>query len=365
MWYHNSFFRYGAGIILVLLIVLLMYQTSFLFNPFIEFFSALFFPVLFAGILYYVLRPLVRLLESLRIPRFLAILATYLIVLIAIAILSALLGPIIIEQIGVITNIPPEKIDSLREKMSDLLKFFRLDQYSRINLQDLITAFLKKFYLIVSENVVSTITTITHFAVWLIITPFILYYMLKDDRTANRLWMRLVPKKYHPEGNALVEEIDAVLSTYITGQLLVACSLGFLLFIGYLIIGLNNAFILALFATVCITIPVFGSFIALIPALLVGLTSSPFMGLKVILVMLVAQILESNFISPQILARRLNIHPLVLLLILLASGSLYGILGLFLATPVFAALRTIIAHAYKFYRDDKRERAAKTLKKIQ
>lgn len=350
MWYQNRFFKYATAIILVLLIVLLLNLTEFLFKPIINFFAALFFPVLFAGILYYVFRPVVRFLEKMRVPRWLAILLTYVFAVVAVTTLSAYVGPILVEQVNKISDsVPPEKIEQVKEKTVSLMKYFDLQNYSTEELRTMVTTYLQKLYELISNNIVATVSSITRFAMWLFITPFILYYLLKDDDAAEGVWLKIVPDKYQKQTREVFNDIDYVLSSFISGQLMVASSLGFLLFIGYLIIGLDNAFILALFATLCITIPIFGSFLALIPALLVGFSMAPWMGVKVLIVMLVAQILESNFVSPQIMGKRLNIHPLVLMLILLASGSLYGILGLFLATPVYAVLRVLAGHLYDFY----------------
>lgn len=351
MWYTNRFFKYAIGIVLVLLIILLTYHISFLINPFIDFFAALFFPILFASILYYVLRPLVNFIEkTTRLPRWISILITYVIVIVGLVALSSYVGPILAEQVNVLSSsVKSEGIEEVKEKTVSILKYFEIQSYSTKELNALIGSYLQKFYEIISNNIVSTVTSVTRFAMWLIITPFILYYLLKDDNSLHSVWRMLIPKKYHLKIREIIDEIDSALSMFISGQLLVALSLGFLLFIGYLVIGLNNAFILALFATLCITIPIFGSFIALIPAVLVGLTMEPWMAVKVVLVMGVAQILESNFIAPQIMGKRLNIHPLVLMLILLASGSLYGILGLFLATPVYAILRVLFNHFYEYY----------------
>jgi predicted PurR-regulated permease PerM len=92
-----------------------------------------------------------------------------------------------------------------------------------------------------------------------------------------------------------------------------------------------------------------GPFLAITPAILVGLSDSPFMVLKVIIVFLIVQQCESNLISPQIIGQRLNIHPLTIILLLLAAGSLYGLIGLILATPTYALLKVLIDSVYKIY----------------
>ena len=92
-----------------------------------------------------------------------------------------------------------------------------------------------------------------------------------------------------------------------------------MLFVGYLLIGLNYALILSVIALVFMTIPFLGPFLAVCPALFVGLSDSPFMVLKVAIVFLIVQQIESNVISPQVIGQRLNIHPLMIILLLLAQ----------------------------------------------
>lgn len=348
-WYSSRFFRYSIGIILVLCIILLVHQTEFLFKPILDFIAALFFPILLASILYYILRPLVRLLEKGRVPRSVAILLVYCLVIIFIGIVSSQVVPILMEQIGVLTSTPSKNIELVKEKTADIIQFFNINFISLAQIKELATTYLYKINELISENIVAAVATTTRFAVWLLITPFILYYFLKDDHAIYRLLIWPVPQDYKPEAQQVAKEIDSTLSTFITGQLLVAVSLSFLLFIGYVAIGLDNAFILAVFAMICFTIPFFGTFIALIPATLVALSQGPWMALKVLIVMAIAQVIESNFVSPQIMAQRLKIHPLALMLILLASGSLYGVLGLFLATPIYAVARVLGHHALNFY----------------
>jgi predicted PurR-regulated permease PerM len=349
MWYKQSFFKYTTAIISVLLIIYLLYNVGFLFTPIIDFFLTLTYPVLLAGILYYVFRPLVRLQEKVRIPRALAIVNVYIYVLFMIVLLSIFVSPIISEQISAFTEAPTEKLEVVKEKTVNIMNFLNFNLYTIEELQTMLTAFLHKVYTFISDNIVSTLTNVTKLAIILVITPFLLFYLLKDDYIFYSHVIKLVPEKYEKDAQMLLEDADITLSTFITGQLLVAFIVGIIILIGYLIIGLNNAVILALFAMIFITIPFLGSFIAIIPALLIGLTESPFMALKVALVVLVAHLLEANLISPQVMSKRLHIHPLIIMLVLLASGFLYGIVGLFLATPAYALFKVIAIDIYKIW----------------
>lgn len=350
MWYKNRFFKYAIATVLVLLIIFLFYQIGFLFSPIIEFITTLFFPILVAGILYFVLRPLVRFVEEKRVPRSMAIFIVYLLILVAIGLFSAYLGPIIAEQVDTFIALSSaHPLDLVKEKTVNIINLLHLNIYTAADLKSFLTTLLYKLNNFIGDNIVDTVKSVTRFALLLFITPFILYYFLKDDRKIYEWCMRLVSARYQREVITLLRDIDQTLSMFITGQLLVASMIGGMLLIGYLIIGLDYAFTLALFATFFFTIPMLGSFMATIPALLVGLSDSPWMAIKVGIVMSVVLILESNFLSPQVMGQRLHIHPLTLMLILLASGSLYGVLGLFLATPVYALAKVIFANLYAFY----------------
>lgn len=349
MWYKLSFFKYATAIIAVLVIIYLLSNVGFLFTPIIDFIGTLAFPVFLAGILYYILRPVVRLQEKVKIPRVLAIFNIYFFLFLAVVLISDHVTPIITEQISAFTEAPTESLEVVREKTVSIMNIFNFNMYTIAELQNMLTAFLIKINTIISDNIIATVTNVTKVAVILVITPFILFYFLKDDGLFYSRVLTYVPEKYEKDAQMLLDDADLTLSTFITGQLIVAFVVGIIILIGYLIIGLNNAVLLALFAMIFITIPFIGTFIAIIPALLVGLAESPFMALKVVVVVLFAHLLEANLISPQIMSKRLHIHPLIIILILLASGFLYGIVGLFLATPAYALLKVIVMDAYKIW----------------
>jgi len=348
MWYNHKFFKYATGILLILLIILLFYNIGFLFKPILDFITALFFPILVASILYYILRPFVYYLEDQRVPRILAIALVYLSVVVLILLFFSFVGPIIVNQINVLTTDPGEKFKAVTETTGNIMNVLNIS-YSEW--RNILETYLYKINEFIQNNIVEAITTITKFAVVLVMTPFVLYYFLKDDHHMNSFIIRMLPLKHKKAGHRILEDVDRTLATFITGQVLVALSMGILLFIGYTIIGLNNAAVLVLFASFFFMIPIVGSIIAIVPSLLLALSEGPEMAVKVIIVLTIVLTLEGNVISPQIMAQRLHIHPLVLLLFLLASGSLYGILGLFLATPIYALVRVLAYDIYQIYHE--------------
>jgi len=179
--------------------------------------------------------------------------------------------------------------------------------------------------------------------------PFILYYLLKEGEKVPGFILKLLPAKHHEEGRNILSEMDDALSAYIQGKIMVSMILGLLIYVGYLIIGLDYSLILAVAAAVMNVIPFVGLFIGIIPSIVVAFIHSPGMLIQMLIVVIVVQQIESNFLSPQVMGKKLDIHPLTIILLLIMVGSISGLLGMFLAIPVYAILKVIVTHVYRMY----------------
>ena len=148
--------------------------------------------------------------------------------------------------------------------------------------------------------------------------------------------------------------------SYIQGQIIVSFCIGILLFIGYSIIGLDYGLVLASIAAVTSVVPYLGPTIAISPAIIIAIITSPFMLLKLIIVWTLVQFIEGHFISPNIMGKTLKIHPLTIIFILLSAGNLLGIVGVILGIPGYAILKVLASHIFllfkrrynKYYGDD-------------
>ena len=116
------------------------------------------------------------------------------------------------------------------------------------------------------------------------------------------------------------------------------------------IIGLRYAVTLGVTAGILNLVPYLGSFLAMLPALVLGLIAGPIMLLKVVIVFIVEQTIEGRFVSPLILGSQLNIHPINVLFVLLTSGSMFGIWGVLLGIPVYASAKVVISAIFEWYK---------------
>lgn len=349
----------------LLLLSLLFYvgtKISFLFEPIVIFTSTLFFPILISGFLFFLFNPTVDFLVKRRMPRGLAILLLYVFFLGLISLLVGLVGPSLSKQVTDLINNLPDYFNQTRKFIEDSAEskwFLWTVEQDYVPLQEVGDS-LQKYLTNLPSNITNSLTSVfsvvTNITLVVVTVPFILFYMLKDGDKLPAAIMKFVPVRYRKPALTVLQETGGTLTTYIQGQILVCMFVGIGTFIGYLIIGLPYAFLFALIGAVTNIIPYVGPFIGAAPAVIVALIHSPTEALLVILVVTVIQQLDGNFISPLVIGKKLNTHPLTIIILLLVAGNIAGIIGMILAVPTYSVVKTIVLNIVKFIRIRKEEK---------
>ena len=120
--------------------------------------------------------------------------------------------------------------------------------------------------------------------------------------------------------------------------------------VGYMVIGLKFALLLGIVAGFLNLIPYLGSFLAMVPAIAVGLFTSPFMLFKVLIVFVIEQTVEGRLVSPLILGNSMKFHPLTVLFVLLVSGKIFGLPGVILGVPGYAVIKVIVSTYFDWFK---------------
>jgi predicted PurR-regulated permease PerM len=167
------------------------------------------------------------------------------------------------------------------------------------------------------------------------------YWTLEGERIKRSAFL-LVPIQKRNNIRDLISEIESKVSGYILGQGMLCLIIGITAFVAYLLIGLPDALLLAVFAGLLEAVPIIGPFIGAVPAIIVGLSISPLTAFWVILATLVIQQLEGSLLVPRVMNRAIGVRPLVTLLALLAFGSLFGVLGALVALPLAAVIQLLM-----------------------
>jgi predicted PurR-regulated permease PerM len=155
----------------------------------------------------------------------------------------------------------------------------------------------------------------------------------------------LFPARTQPRVSDLMSRLDKGLSGVVRGQLSICAVNGVLTTIGLLLLGVPFGTTLGIFAGFCSLIPIFGTFISSVPAILLGLSVSPMTGLLVLIWILAIHLVEANLLNPKILGDAAQLHPVVVIFALLAGEQTFGLFGALFAVPTASILQTLFFFA--------------------
>lgn len=351
MWIRHPFFKYATGTLLVLLCIYFLGKVDFFLNPFQKLIAILFFPIIISGLFYYILRPVVKLFSR---PKFMnrsiAIIVVYALFTLLIFLFVQLVGGKIVDQVQQLSNQFPQKVENTIDQTKELIKENNFGMLSVEEIKQKAITYLSDLAQKIGDNLTAIIGAITSVATVLILVPFILFYFLKDGHKLLPYLLNFIPNKHLSEGESILKDIDRTLAAYILGQLTVGLVDGTLMYIGYMIIDLDYAIVLALFVVITAVVPLIGPALGVLPAILIALIQDPVMVLYVLIILLIVQQLEGNLVSPAVFGKRLQLHPLTIILLLVVAGALYGFVGILIAIPLYAVLKVTIKNFYKFYR---------------
>jgi len=372
-FFSTKFIRFIGGknlfftliVLLLLACVIFMFQkVSFIFTPLKVLFEVVILPGVLAIIGYYLLRPILGLFERWRIPRVWGIFLLYIILIGITTLLVVLVYPFLRDQFTNLAQEFPGYFMAFTQNIAEFLNNARLNEYlDKVNLNydsmvenfttDMVET-VKDTAANLAQGVASGITgfvsALTGIVLSLVTVPFILFYLLKDGKKLPSFIIKICPPRMRKEVTEILHDMDKQISSYIQGQILVSMCIGAMVTIGFLIIGMKYALLLGFLAMITSVVPYLGPVIAITPAVIIALVTSPFMLIKLAIVWTVVQLIEGKFISPQIMGKSLSIHPITIIFVLLTAGSLFGVPGVVLGIPGYAILKVLVTHLFKLYK---------------
>ncbi|WP_438350531.1 AI-2E family transporter [Paenibacillus sp. FA6] len=345
----NKLIKLCIGIILILLIIYLASLVDFIFQPILSLFSMMIIvPFLMAGFFYYLLRPLVDLMERKKIIRPLAILIIY--VVIAICVVGFIIGvwPSLVTQLTNLVVNAPSLFNALGYQLGKLEQngILAVIIPENADLMSQVTDYLNKGFTVLTNYVTGMFSFFSNFAIILFTFPIFLFYMLKEGEKFGKKMVSFLPLRFREDGNEVMGEIDHALSGFIVGRVTVNVALGVLMYIGFLIIGLPYALLLTVIAVILNFIPFVGAILSSVPIVIIGLVQSPAVAIWSLIVILVAQQIQDNIVAPYIFGKQLDIHPLTTIILVLAGADLFGIVGVIVIIPMYVVIKIVISKVY-------------------
>ncbi len=354
--------RVIRGLLIILLILAILFlgkQVDWVWTPIRQLFSIVGFPVILAGVLYYLMNPLVdRLEQKYHVRRVWTIIGLFVIIIVVIVLgLIAIIPTIRTQTLTIINDWPTYWQNAVKETnkwINDPQLSGLRDQIDQFNTDasKLLSGRFSKYLTGTVSSLTSVFSTVVTVIIGLITAPFILFYLLRDGHQLPAYLAKFVPTKARSSFLTMLNEINSQVSNYIRGQLTVAFFVAIMFAIGYSIIGLKFALTLGIAAGILNLIPYLGSFLAMVPSVVIALVTSPWMLVQVLIVFVIEQTIEGRIISPLVLGSSLAIHPVTILIVLLAAGKIFGLMGVIFGIPGYAIIKVLWTHLFGWYRQN-------------
>ncbi|MFJ7825798.1 AI-2E family transporter [Psychrobacillus sp. NPDC096623] len=353
-------FQTGVAILLTLVIIRMFIEVKGIFSPLLIIGQTIFLPLLIGGVLFYLSRPLLNWLESIKFPRWVSMLSVFIVIGLLGWLFYALIGPPLTKQVNTLIDNTPGIVKEVEQFTKYMLSQKDLLPETLQETVNEATGKINDIAVSAGSFLIQFIQNVFQGIFLLVLVPFFLVYMLKD----HEKFAPFVSSFFKGEKKTWIRktlvDIDDTLRSYIQGQLFVSFLVGLMLLIGYFAIGLEYALLLAVFGMMMNVIPFLGPYISVIPAIIIALIQEPKLAIYVAIIMLVAQQIESNFITPNVMGRSLDIHPLTVITIILAAGNIAGLWGIILAIPTYAVIKVILKNIYA-HREGIKDAATKSV----
>jgi predicted PurR-regulated permease PerM len=302
-------------------------------------------------------------LHAWNVARPLSIVLTYLMLLLLLAAMVAFFIPLVLDQVRILIENWPSLTKTVSEwgtrgwgwynDAVDTLE--RLSPTWKDTFENTLRNLGAEIVQFVQEGLTSTIRTLSStisFVIGLVVIPFWLFYILKDESQVKTGVLHALPQRLRGDVQCMARLIDDVLSAYIRGQLLLCLFVGGLATLSLFIIGVPFALVLGLIAGLLEALPYIGPILGAIPALVVALLSDPGTAIWTAIAFFSIQQIENLILVPRIAGESVKLHPAVVMVVLVVGNELAGFWGMLVAVPTTAVIRDVFKYLYLRFLDE-------------
>ena len=352
---------WSVELLVIAALILVGTQISFIFKPIGTMFTTMFSPILISGFLFYCFKPIVTFLEKKGVSKtWGATIVLLLLVGIVVVSVSAIIPSLIKQIASLIKNMPAfiKEVELWADQITKHPMAQNLDVQSYLDNWNIsVGNILQSSLNGLSTGIGSFVSSIAGFVMLIVTVPFILFYMLKDGHKMIPAVERYFPAKHKHEMIELMSKMSETIEKYISGQMIECLFVGVGTSLGYMLIGVDYAFLFGVIAGFTNMIPYIGPYIGLAPAVIVTVFTDPWKAIFACIVVLIVQQIDGNIIYPNVIGKSLDIHPLTIIIILLVAGNIAGLLGMILGVPFYAVCKTIFVYVFDMVQLSKKGKA--------
>ena len=198
------------------------------------------------------------------------------------------------------------------------------------------------------DSISALLTSIVSIIAVLVIVPFITFFILKDYRRIMQGMLQTIPNKYFEMSYYILKKVSLRLGLFVRAWIFDATFVGVMIGFGFYFIGVPNALPLGVIAGLGHLIPYFGPVIGGIPAIIVSIVQYGDLSQVplILLVVLITYTFDNGFVQPYVFGKSVDMHPIVIILLIISGGTLFGLMGMLLAVPVATVIKTFLKEIY-------------------
>ena len=289
--------------------------------------------------------------------RIVAIATIYIAALAILIGLLALIIPPAVRQSSALIGDLPNIYSEAREAVEDLVERFAEDipQGVRDKAEEILANLGDILVSLVQSTLAKTLKAVSNtfsFIIGLAIVPVLLFYLLKDGERLVASSLSVFPGSAREHARQIVRIVNESLGAYIRAQLLLMLFIGLIVFVGLLLLDIEFAVLLGIVAGVTEAIPVVGPIIGAVPGIIVTLATDPQKIVWVLALYLGSQLLENSLLVPRIQGHAVQMHPIVIMGLLIVASETFGVIGVVAAVPVASVLREVFKYLYGVWSDN-------------
>ncbi|HEX2639208.1 MAG TPA: AI-2E family transporter [Pyrinomonadaceae bacterium] len=346
----------ARSIVRVVLIVLLLLAVRDFLGIVISSLTYLFFMIVLAIFFAYLINPLVNLIQrpfenvarGKLMPRSLAIALSFLLVFSVIATAVYLLAPKISEQAKTFATNIPTYTTAVQSSINDInrrLDRMRVSDSFQTQLNDRINAILDSAGTFITTLFGLGAIYLIGFLPWLVLIPILAFFFLKDAQLFRVALLRVVPVgDWRSRVESILSDVNSTLVAYTRAQIISCVWIGFVCTIGFYLIGNDYALLLGILAGVFELVPLIGPLTIAILATVIAGFESGWQSLWTVIFLGLLRISQDYFVYPRIVREGIHLHPLAVILSVLAGEQVAGIAGVFIAIPIVALATVLYKH---------------------
>jgi len=198
------------------------------------------------------------------------------------------------------------------------------------------------------DSITEVLSSIVSVIAIVVIVPFITFFLLKDNRRILQGLLQAIPNKYFEMSYYILKKVTLRLGLFVRAWIFDATFVGVMIGFGFYFVGVPNALPLGVIAGLGHLIPYFGPVIGGVPAIIVSIVQhGDFSQVPLILlIVLITYAFDNGFVQPYVFGKSVDMHPIVIILLIISGGTLFGLYGMLLAVPIATVIKTFLKEIY-------------------